>query len=280
MTKFFNWALWVGNENTDFLIAGEVLLPPLVQQDYKIYEYSQVKKPEWSSDCTLFWPFWALSDLFNIQLTDKHIESIRKLAKEKWKVDYQGWLTKQGVDVVAKRWNATFPDKQVLYYSIDLNSNNFIDAVSKWYTVVATYKGNSDYWKDFSDGVLDWIDFKPSTYGHCTDIINRTLKNYVKDSYVGRKYNVYQIKDLVGLVNNEVFYPVWYLYLPVDNAEAKKAEMKRLTGFRILVEANIKNLQDMFHSTTSISFQDWIKESIHILTSKKQDIQDELNKLI
>ena len=52
--KMKNWALWVWEQPTDFLIGNTENLPKLELQDDKRYEYNQGS----SNDCTIFFFVW------------------------------------------------------------------------------------------------------------------------------------------------------------------------------------------------------------------------------
>lgn len=274
-----NGAIWVGEQITDFLIEWEVSLPPLVMQDNIRYAYNQNSKKERMSDCTLFGPFGALSDLKNIRFRDEDIEEIRTLAKTRWKKDNKGWYTQLWVKVVCDWWNSKNSDK-VLYFRIDLLSDNFTDLISKNYTIISTFKGNSKYTKDKNDnGIINWTSFWTSTRWHCTDLFfNEWI--YVKDSYDWvSKTNIYKLENLKGLVDNNVFYSVGYVILPEESVKLSKEEIKKLTEFKNLIQWNIESNSKQRHLTNSEQYKDWLHEANNVYRSKIDDINKELKNI-
>ena len=274
--EVFDWALWVWQEATDFDIWDIGSIPNLVKQDDIIFEYNQYKKPTWTSDCTLFWPFWALSDLKNKRLTDEDIESIRKLAAEKGKKDNKWRYTKLWVDTVVKWWNNNNKDK-ILYVIWDLLWADMLEALWLWYSLVVTFRGNAKYNQDiYADGRVDWIDFDPSTYWHCTRIRLINWKIMVIDSANWIvSYNKYELKDLKWLVREWTFYPTAYLILNEHQVEKSKQEIERLTNFRTLVEQNISNNSSMYHLSNDVNFQLWLHNCNNTLRNKLEDIKTE-----
>jgi hypothetical protein len=177
--KIKDWAISVGDKITDFLIWDIWTVPELEQQDIKIYEYNQ-----WNtSDCTLYSAFWAISDLMNYEFTKNEIAEIVAKSYEMGRVQGRWRYTQLGVDCVRKYWNDKNPDNKVISVKTNLWAEDFLDAFNKWYTIVVTYNGNSeynmDYWKDW---VVDWTKFQPSTYWHATSLIHIDDYN-IKDSY-------------------------------------------------------------------------------------------------
>ena len=71
-----NWALWVWEQPTDFLIWNTENLPKLELQDDKRYEYNQGS----SNDCTLYSSFGSLSDLMNYEFSPQEIIEMNELS--------------------------------------------------------------------------------------------------------------------------------------------------------------------------------------------------------
>lgn len=274
-----NGVIWVWEQLTDFLIEWEVSLPPLVMQDTIRYAYNQNKKKERMSDCTLFWPLGALSDLKNIKFTDEDIEEIRTLAKTRGKKDNKGWYTQLGVKVVCDWWNSKNKDK-VLFFRIDILSDNFTDLISKNYTIISTLKCNSKYTKDKNDnGIINSTSFGNPTRWHCIDLFfNEGI--YVKDSYDWvSKTNIYKLENLKGLVDNNVFYSVGYVILPEESVKLSKEEIKKLTEFKNLIKWNIESNSKQRYMTNSEQYKERLHECSNVYRSKIDDINKQLQEM-
>lgn len=274
-----NWALWVWEQKTDFLIWNTESLPKLEIQDDKRYEYNQLA----SNDCTIFSSFGSISDLMNYEFSPQEIKEINELSYERGRKRGEGWFTANWVKCACDYWNAKYPTRPVAYYQIDLVSDLVVEALEKNYSIVVTYKGNTNYNIDYlTDWKLDWDNFGTPTYWHATTLING---NKIKDSYKWRlgkwwiPCNIYEIKsELKKLVDNWVYYPNAYLIVKVDN-EARLEELKRLNKFKTLVEQNITNNSEMWFATNDKQFKDRLHSVNNELRKKLSDIQTEFNKL-
>ena len=125
---------------------------------------------------------------------------------------------------------------------------------------------------------MNWVDFWKTTRWHCTRFV---WEEWIKviDSFKWRKYNEYKIENIRWLVDNWVFYRSAYVILPQENIQQKKEDLKRLKDMEILVDSNIENNKKMRHLTTSESFKEWLSEANNVYRSKREDIQQELQKL-
>jgi hypothetical protein len=127
-----------------------------------------------------------------------------------------GWEIKAAVDLIKKFTG------DVNYYRVSLLGYDFEDAIEKDYSVVAGFRGNSDYGKDFkADGILDLTKLTATTYGHCVRISKSDdlyMYDIIIDNYKGRDYNVYKVlKDnFKELVINRVFFEMGYFYIMND----------------------------------------------------------------
>jgi len=227
--KILNWALWVWESDKDFLIWNTDELPKLEIQDNERYEYNQ-----WNSlDCTLYSSFWALSDLMNYRFNTEEISDIVNMSYLRWRKRNKWWQTALWVKCVCDYWNNKFPYKPVAYYRLQLLSDTVVESLEKWYTIIVTYKGNSNYNADYiADLSLDKDSFWTPTYWHATTMI--TKNNIIKDSYAWSKnskwqdINKYVIKaSLENLVKNGVFYSNCYLIVKLSS-EDRLEELKRL----------------------------------------------------
>lgn len=275
-----NGCIWVWEQNTDFLMWAEIQLPDLKNQDNIIFQYNQGS----SLDCTLYAPIGAISDLFNYKFTAKEIKEIVDMSYTRWRRIGWGRYTQSWVRCTCDRWNNKFPDKKVIFFRIELTSQNFIDATNKWYTVVVSYDGNSEYMIDYSkDLILNWTRFYPSTYWHCTSMRNIDGKIKVKDSYVWRTWNyvptnIYEIADLRWLVRDRTYSPYAYLIVPEERVPLTPEEIARLTAFRVAINQNIENNSNMRHLTNDQSFKDELHRQNELLRKKLEDIEKEFLK--
>ena len=254
MDKIMNWCISVWESEEDFLLEWDVSLPELHKQDNVRFSYNQ-----WSSsDCTLYWPTGAISDLFNHEFTAQNIGDIVEMSYTRGRARDKGWQTQLGVKCTVD-WRNEHNENKVLYFRIAIWDNVYMDALKKWYTIVVSYKGNNDFNKDFFDGVLDGVDFKPQQYWHCTTNIALLYmddgKMYIKDSYKWRKgkdgidTNIYQIKNIISLVKNGVFYPACYIIIPEEKTANKEEDFKRLTAFRNEITKSMASHSAMWNLT-------------------------------
>lgn len=285
MTDFIeeiHWADDVWETDLDWQIEGEIELPPLFNQDNIRFSYNQGS----SKDCTLYSSFWAISDLMNYEFTKKEIWEIVKLAESRGKKPDGWWNTQLGVKCVADYWNNKFPDRKVAFYRIDILSNNFAQVLKAWYTVVCTFKGNKEYSTDhWLDWVVDWLDFKPSTRWHATTcIFSQDWKVTIKDSYKGRKKkdwsddNYYQLKDIVSLVKNGVYYPSAYVYVAEERMVNPVEELKRLNEFKSEINIAIEQNSKLRHLSNDDMFKDKLHEINQVLREKLVDVEIQFKK--
>lgn len=274
-----NWALWVWEQPTDFLIWNTENLPKLELQDDKRYEYNQGS----SNDCTLYSSFGSLSDLMNYEFSPQEIIEMNELSYSRGRKRGQGWFTANWVKCVCDYWNGKYPTRPVAYYQIPLVGDITTEAIEKNYSVVVTYRGNSNYTIDYlTDWELNKDSFGTPTYWHATTLINWKK---IKDSYkwrLGKNYipcNIYDIKsELKNLVDNGVYYANAYLIVKIEN-EARLEELKRLNKFKQLVEQNIANNSEMWFTTNDKEFKDRLHSVNNELRNKLSDIQAEFDKI-
>lgn len=227
-----------------------------------------------------------ISDLFNYEFTAKNIEEIvtdsYAMGRTKW-----GWRqTMLWVKCVCRRWNKNNPSNKVIYYAIDLLSNNFKDALQKSYTVTVTYRWNEKYDKDFmTDGMLNWTSFWNPSYGHCVAGTGRMElgipnKTHVKDNYKWRSYygkdrNYYEIKDLKWLVSNSVFYPTGYIIIPEAKTQQTLENLKNLQEQKILLEYIIEKNSALWYKYPAT--QPTRKAKIHENNDRYRMLLTEIN---
>lgn len=283
MIEETNWMLEVWETDSDFLLEWETELPPLFKQNDIRYEYSQWK----TLHCTLYSSFGALSDLKDYQLTDVDIQEIVDMSVQRGKPLNRWRNTQLGVKCVCDRWNSKFPDDKVVYFRIDVLSNNYAQVLKNGYTVVMSFKGNNEYSLDhYEDGVVDWVTFNPSTRWHATtSLYLNDNKVYIKDSYKGRKRkdwqddNYYQLKDIVWLVNSWCYYPSAYVIMSEQSLNKNIEDLKRLNGLKLKINDVITKNSEIRHLTNSETYKAELEGMNNINREKLVDIQRELNKL-
>jgi hypothetical protein len=269
-----DWAIEVGEKETDFLIWDIGNIPELEQQDNVIFEYNQ-----WNSlDCTIYSSFWAISDLQNYEFNSQEINEMVEKSFEMWRIRGRWWQTQSWVDCARQYWNEKNPDNKVISVRTTIGSSDFLEAFEKWYTIVVTYKGNSVYNLDSRiDWVVDGTEFKPRTYWHATSLIKIDWHN-IKDSYKGRTWNridrnIYKLADIEWLVRDWTYYPACYYFVKEKQLEKNLEEIKRLSEFRWRIEQNIKNNSDMRHLTNSEEFKWWLNKTNNEYRKKLEDIR-------
>lgn len=278
-----NGCIGIWAENTDYLLTGEVAewLPELIQQDTKIYEYSQ----SWTPHCTLYSAFGAVSDLFNYEFTQKEIDEIVEESYKRGRIKWEWWYVKSAVDLVADYWNEHHSDLwKVVYYRVSLYDTELVDKIlTKNYTLCSWYRGNTAYNNDYkADCILNWTSFGTGTYWHAVSWIGREWKRFIKDNYKGRKNwklstNIYEVEHTPAeLVSWWTYFVDAYLYTKVDNKE----EVKRLNEFKTNLLQAIELNSKMWHQTNDTNYQ-WILHYVNEKHRKKlKDIESELKKYL
>ena len=275
-----NGCIWVGAENTDYLLTGEEAnwLPDLVEQDTKIYEYNQ----SWTPHCTLYSAFGAVSDLFNYEFTQKEIDEIVELSYERGRIRGNGWYVKSAVDLVADYWNEHHANLwKVVYYRISLYDTELVDKIlEKNYTLCSGYRWNYNYNTDRNDWILNWVSFWTSTYWHAVSRIGRWWRRFIKDNYKWRKSwklptNIYEVEHTPSeMVSWWTYYADAYLYTKINNLE----EIKRLNEFKTIIIQAIENNSALRHLTNDTTYQNSLNKMNIENRKKLNDIETELKK--
>lgn len=280
MEEIINGCLWDGATNSDFLLSWEEIeqLPELPTQDTKIYEYHQWATPH----CTLYSAFGAVSDLFNYEFTQKEIDTMVEESYNRGRIKWEWWFVRSAVDLVADYWNANHSNLgKVVYYCIDMYDTEKVDKIlKKNYTICSWYRGNKAYNADRNDGVLNWVSFWASSYGHAVSWIGREWKRYIKDNYKGRKSwklstNIYEVEHTPWeLIGGNTFYQHWYLYIKVSNEE----EIKRLEEMKTKLLTAIQMHSDLRHLTNDTNYQGILHYTNEKHRNKIKDIEAQLAK--
>lgn len=274
--------LGVGESKFDFELMWDVSIPELHKQDDIRYEYSQ-----WlSKDCTLYAWIWAISDIYNYEYSSQEIQGVVQESYNRGRQIGKGRYTQAGIRCAVDMWNDKYPDQKLLYFRMKIWDSTFLDALAKGYTIIVSYKGNSDYWKDYyDDAIVQWVDFPNPTYWHATTAVLIDGKIHIKDSYKGRTgeggidTNYYEIEHLTQLVENNVYYENCYFVIPEGIVDTTEQELKRLTAFKNEIDISMASHSAMWGITNEEYFKNTLHEWNNVLREKLLDIQLEMNKL-
>ena len=266
---------------TDYILCEweSDLLPKVYKKDEIRYEYNQAKWTWSQKSCTIFWAIGMASDLTNYEFSENEIKEIDKLSYSKWRIRWQGWYVQSAVKLVADWWNSNenLVKKywKLAYYRISKYDNeNIEDLLDKLYTIDWNYAPNSEYNQDRADWMLDGKDFGYQTNWHCVDIINNSWQRSVKDSYRGRKYNIYWLKHKLSEITN--YWQRFYVYTLVreDNLE----EIKRLNEIKSVCNTLIELLGKLWHLVNDTNFQWILHYTAEKLRGKINDCNEQLKK--
>lgn len=279
MEELENGCLWLGGQNTDYLLCDwfEDALPTLYQQDNIIFEYNQANQ-EWSKkSCTIFSAVWAISDLFNYEFSLKEIKEIDERSYSLGRFKNSWWWVQSAVKLVADWWNEKHADLgKVAYYKIDTTNNELVDKIlDKWYNIMTNINGNTKYQLDYlKDAIVNETEFGASTYGHALNIVTINLKKIngvvcVKDNYKGRTTNNWKMDCNIYALEHypreiSVFGTNGYIYTKV--AEDALEEVKRLNEFRTNLVKAIEINSSMWHQTNDTNY----KSILHYVNEKNR----------
>lgn len=279
MTEVENGCLWLGGQNTDYLLCDwfEDALPTLYQQDNIIFEYNQANQ-EWSKkSCTIFSAVWAISDLFNYEFSLKEIKEIDERSYSLGRFKNSWWWVQSAVKLVADWRNEHHADLgKVAYYKIDTTNNDLVNKIlDKWYNIMTNINGNTKYTLDYlKDAIVNETEFGTSTYWHALNIVTINLKKIngvvcVKDNYKGRTTNngkmdcnIYALEHYPREIS--VFGTNGYIYTKV--AEDALEEVKRLNEFRTNLVKAIEINSAMWHQTNDTNY----KSILHYVNEKNR----------
>ena len=217
------WDLWINADDLEILPYHEY--PQLNQYSYKNTEMA----------CTIVWAFIDACYLYAIKPSQAEMLECVTYAHDNESYIYgKWWWADLGMRAVEKFFEAKYK-KQLFYSTLTWDDPNFWKILKKGYMVWLTYWGNYQYNKDYqSDNILDGNKFWTKTYGHRTSMIYRDNKLWIVDSSAGNSYNVYEIKDVNGLIQNWVYDPTFFVYTKAEDLPTPidTKEMSRLVKMR------------------------------------------------
>lgn len=239
------WAILDENSisENDFLLWNidektlEDYLENTKEDNPKIF-YNQAALTRTRNACTLFWSFWAISDLTWYKFSQEEILEICDIAEAKygWKEASWGYIYK-AVDCVRNYWNEKNPEKEVVSFRVNLRDSKDLDIIKKLYekkkTLVIWYRTTIEHFKDSQDNwVLDNTCFlscwAKATWGHCI----RYNHSQNIDNYEWRKkYNSYENNQLVWLANEWTYYPSVYVYFYKSEFESIFKDVQEWAAF-------------------------------------------------
>ena len=273
--------LWDGATDSDYRITGEMIdnLPKLEIQDQIIFEYDQ----SWTPDCTIYSALWALSDLFNRELTQEQIDEAVEESFNRWRTRGGGRYTKEAVNLACDMRMKWYPNEKVVYYRINNRWDDEIkEVIEKNYSLCTSFNGNSSYQKDRKDnGRIDNSHTWPFTYWHAVCLIEREGKKFVKDNYKGRKENGYftNIYEVVPEISTLRRDGCWhnFSYLIVKVKDEKEEDIKRLNNMKNLIDKIdehsdilIPTNSEMWENTNDKEYQ----EQLHIVNEALRKLKD------
>ena len=210
MEELVNWAIEIYSQN-DYL-AGELDIPKARENFWdKQIQFNQKELDKYG--CIYHAWYWAVNDNYNWEMN--HTKNLKELEKIKYNYGYIDWVWMylyKGVDMIRNWWNKKRPDNQIITYRVEIWSEKFYEVLAKWYSVHTGFKGNKKLNKDKLDWVLDGVEFGSLTYGHSIRDSEKE-KLFRIDNYNYKENNIYEVKDIKGLVKNWVNFKYWYIYI-------------------------------------------------------------------
>lgn len=244
----------VGEDYRDYILGQDIDpidLAPVMDDIHYFYNQATMLGWELSSFCTWMSPIQVLSSMWNYEMTQKDWESLWKFCQEKYWYVRKVWnLVHTWVKATLQRWNMEKPE----YLTIFIRVPNLIDiriaqVWTKWYGVCSWYRWDSTYNRDRDDnGVVDGSKFW-STYGHAVPLYKgKKHIASVYDSYQGRKTNVYELKDIVKLRENNVYFPTGYILVPNPDNKLRQEIDKRRKEMNAEIAGHMATNSSQWHA--------------------------------
>ena len=213
--------------------------------------------------CGYFASIGSLTDLLGLTKEQAYSlgEKANKLKKDYWYIDWVGMYAYKAVDLVRDIANDT--------YSFDINSHKVVmwstkmyELLEKGYSIMTWYRWNSKYNDDRDDGVLDWKEFWEASYWHMIRLVKHKGDIYVIDNYNDieldeidiveyskEEKNIYKLKHLQDLIDNEVFFRYGFIYIIKDDMDKQDRNIEDVKkAYELGITDNEQNIRDV---------QDW-----------------------
>jgi len=276
-------SLGIWEQRTDYTISeGNIdTLPQLFKKDEIRYEYNQWAN-EWSKNsCTIFAAVGMASDLTNYKFSLKEIKEIDEMSYARGRIRGNGWYVQSAVKLVADWWNANEELSKkywkLAYYRISKYDDEVIEwVIDKLYTIDWNYCPTNDYNIDRADWMIDGTNFGTKVNWHSVDVICKEWQRSVKDSYYGRNYNIYWLKNKLSQISNYGSYFYVYTLVSEDNLE----ELKRLNEMKTLTENMIADNSAMRHLTNDEVYRKKLHSMNNVHRQKIADIEQQLKKYL
>ena len=225
-------ALSVWEQEEDYLlgsIISEIETAPVNKLILPQVNQGTALNGELTHFCTGINPFRIVMGLDGKETMDMWLlRAFREYCKEKaW---YRQWIWNH-TQVWARMTKRFFEEelkKNFLFFRTMIGSKDYMIAKKKNYASLVTYRGNAAYNADYrADGMLDGVNFGSPTYGHATvHTFNELVAARIDDSYYGTTFNNYGLRNLIGLVQNAVYYKPCYIFVPDPKNVLKDAVTK------------------------------------------------------
>ena len=171
-----------------------------------IYQYDQLElaKKYARTYCTIYWPMAALATKTGYNLSIAEREELIKLRKaENDFSEATGGQTARWVDVIRRWWNTHHPENPVVSFAISNLDDLRLKLFSRKIPIVTSFRGNLEWGKDISDGIVNKKTWWTPTYGHCRMMTGLTIyDNYKPKDW--KRYSYPSIEHYFDVLKN------WY----------------------------------------------------------------------
>lgn len=225
-----NWVIGDGHTSSDYqLTSGEIEgLPELHLQNTIRFDYNQWKQSWSKCSCTIFSALGAISDLWDYEFPLSEIKEYDELSYTLGRTRWDGWYTKDAIDMCVKKWNKDHTDKPVVYYSVLASNDEDVNKIlDKNYDFNISFNYTQDYVEDLNENwMIDRANKWERIVWHAVCQIKKDWYKSVKDNYAWSKHQYYRVNVTNKELRNANILHAWgYVIVKVkDNLE----ELKRL----------------------------------------------------
>lgn len=202
-------------KSTDFVFWWESDLSVKLKLAYNnntiFTEFNQSSEELLWYFCTIL--SWLTCLNYNIW-TNYWVEDAKIIAErmnKDWLFNYKKWWRLADAIDYIRNYHNEISEEKVISYRLAIWSEEHKIAWEKNLAIQYWYFTSKEFLNDSQDdGIVQWVDF-PKWYWHATtDLWIKTTVNSYKWKLAK---NIYEIKDMIKLVENEVIYPDWYLFI-------------------------------------------------------------------
>ena len=224
--------LGAGIKPSDYSISLSNSLIPVGEQNFATNQKTFNQGNSYA--CTLFACFTLLANKFDLDITDEFILDQWKIACKQGANPRTGWYISSAVDFT-RRWFNSQPELVAkhgrlttgfltLPYSWTPNKEKtlklFEEILNNKHDIIGGHHGSRDYNFDFkSDGILDLKKLKNPSYSHCVSMSYSLNGKFdmdsdliVPNSWKGVAHNVYRLRHIQALIDNNVLFPTIYCF--------------------------------------------------------------------